>query len=85
MSVRDPGSLSSANGAYLVVDHFVRGWRLINKKKQGEGEARNLLGRRVGRHVGEAHHVREQDAHVLVKLPPHAPSLDRCVSVCITN
>ena len=33
MSVRDPGSLSRANGAYSVVDHFVRGWRLMKKKK----------------------------------------------------
>jgi len=34
MSVRDPGSLSRANGAYLVVDHFLRGWRLMMKKKK---------------------------------------------------
>ena len=33
MSVRDPGSRSRANGAYSVVDHFVRGWRLMKKKK----------------------------------------------------
>ena len=34
MPVREPGSLSKANGAYLVFDHFLRGWRLIKKKKK---------------------------------------------------
>ena len=34
MSVREPGSLSRANGAYLVVDHSLRGWRLMKKRKQ---------------------------------------------------
>ena len=33
MSVRDPGYLSRANGAYLLVDHFVRGLRFIKKKE----------------------------------------------------
>ena len=32
MSVREPGSLSRANGALLVVDHFLRGWGLMKKK-----------------------------------------------------
>ena len=32
MSVREPGSLSRANGAQLVVDYFLRGCRLIKKK-----------------------------------------------------
>ena len=36
MHVREPGSLSRANGAWLVVDHFLRGWRLMKKKKVGE-------------------------------------------------
>ena len=36
MSVRDPGSLSRANGAYLVVDHLLRGWRLMKKIKKEE-------------------------------------------------
>ena len=34
MSVRDPGSLSRANGAQLVVDHFLRGWRSMKKEKK---------------------------------------------------
>ena len=33
MRVRDSGSLSRANGAYLVVYHFLRGWRLTKRKK----------------------------------------------------
>ena len=33
MSVRDPGSLSRANCAYLAVDHFSRGWGFMKKKK----------------------------------------------------
>ena len=33
-SVRDPASLSRANGAQLVVDHFLRDWRLMKKKKK---------------------------------------------------
>ena len=33
MSVRDPGSLSRANSEYLVIDPFLRGWRLMKKKK----------------------------------------------------
>ena len=37
MSVREPGPLSRANSAYLVVDHFSRGWRLIKLKKKVEG------------------------------------------------
>ena len=32
MSARDPGSLSRANGAQLVLDHFWRGVRFIKKK-----------------------------------------------------
>ena len=35
MSVRDPGQLSRAKGAYLVVNHFLRGGSLIKKKKKG--------------------------------------------------
>ena len=34
MSVREPDSLSRANGAYLVVDHFLRGLSLKNQKKK---------------------------------------------------
>ena len=33
MSVREPGSLSGAHGAYLVVDHFLRGDRLMKKER----------------------------------------------------
>ena len=33
MSVRNPGPLSRANGAQLVVDQFLRGWRFMNKNK----------------------------------------------------
>ena len=33
MSVRDPGSLSRASGACVVVDHVLKGWRLMKKKK----------------------------------------------------
>ena len=33
MSVRDPGSLSRADGASLLVDHFLRGWRFMKEKK----------------------------------------------------
>ena len=32
MSVMTPAYMSRANGAYLVVDHFLRGLRLIKKK-----------------------------------------------------
>jgi len=35
MSVRELGSRSRANGAKLVVDHFLTGWRLMKKKKVG--------------------------------------------------
>jgi len=31
---RNPGHLSKANGAYLVVDYFLRGLRSIKKKKK---------------------------------------------------
>ena len=34
MSVREPGSLSRANSAFSVVDHFLRDWRLMKKKKK---------------------------------------------------
>ena len=34
MYVREPGSLSRANGVSLVVDHFLSGWRLMKKKKK---------------------------------------------------
>jgi len=37
MSVRDPGYLSRAHGAYSVVDNFLRGWRLMKKKKKAGG------------------------------------------------
>jgi len=43
MSAREPGSLSRANGAQLVVDHFLRGWRLMKKKKRSSLEG---LGKR---------------------------------------
>ena len=33
-SVRDPGSPSSANGAYLVLDDLLRGQRLTKNKSQ---------------------------------------------------
>ena len=40
MSVRDPGSLSRANGAYLVVNYFFRGWRfMIKRRRVGVGDA----------------------------------------------
>ena len=32
MSVREPASLSRANSAYLVFDHFLRGWREMRRK-----------------------------------------------------
>ena len=34
MSIRDPGSLSRANGVYFVVDHFLRDWRSMKNKKK---------------------------------------------------
>ena len=34
MSVREPGPSSRANGAKFVVDHFLRGWRSMKKKKE---------------------------------------------------
>ena len=34
---RNPGCLSKATGAQLVVDHFLRGSRLIKKKKIVQG------------------------------------------------
>jgi len=34
MSVRDPRYLSLANGAYLVVDHFLRDLSSIKKKEK---------------------------------------------------
>jgi len=39
MSVRKPGSLSRANGAYLVVGHFLRSWGLMKKKKLSNSDA----------------------------------------------
>ena len=33
MSVRNPGYMSRANGAYFIVDHVLRCLRLIKKKK----------------------------------------------------
>ena len=42
MSVTNPGYLSRANGAYLVVGHFFRGLRLIKKKRRLLVEAHNL-------------------------------------------
>jgi hypothetical protein len=42
MSARVSASLSRANGAQFVVDHFSRGWRLMQKKKKWRGQARNL-------------------------------------------
>ena len=52
MSVSDPGSLSRANGAYLVADHFLRGCRLMKKcgfagrvpEDAQAGDARALAG-----------------------------------------
>jgi hypothetical protein len=35
---RNPGHLSKAKGAYLVVDHFLRSSRLIKKKKKRGGQ-----------------------------------------------
>ena len=35
MSVRNPSYMSRANDAKLVVDHFLRGFRLIKRKKRG--------------------------------------------------
>ena len=47
MSVRDPSSLSRAHGAQLVVDHFPRGWRCMQKKKvEGVGLTCNPSTRR---------------------------------------
>jgi len=37
MSVRESGSLSRAKGAELVFDQFLRGWRLMTKKKKKKG------------------------------------------------
>ena len=34
ISVREPGPSPRANGAYLVVDHFLRGKRIMKKKKK---------------------------------------------------
>jgi len=36
MSVRATGSLSWANGEYLLVDHFSGGWRLMKKEEEEE-------------------------------------------------
>ena len=49
MCARNPGYMSRANGAMLVVDHFLRGLRLIKKKKKKDGEAaiRYLNGMRL--------------------------------------
>ena len=54
MSARNPGYLSRANGAKLVVDHFWRGWRLIKMNPKRAPYSRNLrpgskcLGSEVG-------------------------------------
>ena len=53
MSARDPGTLSRASGAWLVLDHFSRGRRLI--KKTG-GFVRGF------RPVSEAFWVSKQDS-----------------------
>ena len=34
MSVGEPGPVLGANGAWLVVDHLLIGWRLMQKKKK---------------------------------------------------
>ena len=34
MSAREPGPVPKANGAQLVVDRFLRGWRSMKKKKK---------------------------------------------------
>ena len=36
MIIREPGSLSRANGAYWVLDHFLRGWEVNEEEEEDQ-------------------------------------------------
>ena len=62
--VREPGSLSRANGAWLLNDNFLRGWRSMKKRKRCKSP--DLQSRLSGAGLPETHQILVFLGHAVV-------------------